>query len=140
MANVIGNGSISQIADVDGDPITTANRFPVETEQDDAFTSWTSYDDVVIGITGATLNAHLGLTGGNKISDAKEVIIQTDDGNGGFIMIGSSSSVDASGSPGANHGIKLNAGESIVLAVADFDTIHIDGSAANQYTNVAYFK
>ena len=29
MANVIGNGTVSQIADVDGDPITSVNRFPV---------------------------------------------------------------------------------------------------------------
>ena len=43
MANVIGNGSISQIADIDGDPITTANRFPVETEQDDPFGTFVTY-------------------------------------------------------------------------------------------------
>ena len=87
MANVIGNGTISQIADIDGDPITSSNRFPVETEQDDAFTTWVNYPDFVAetGTSQALTHAnHCNAT----ITTAKEIIIQTDDENTGYIWLG----------------------------------------------------
>ena len=138
MANVIGNGTISQIADVDGDPITTTNRFPVETEQDDAFTSWVTYPDFAAETgTSQALN-HANHTNAS-ITDAKEILIQTDDANSGFVMVGYSQGTTLAGSVGSRAGIKLNGGETLVLAISSFASVFLIGSASNQYVNVAYF-
>jgi len=138
MANVIGNGSISQIADVDGDPITGTNRFPVETEQDDAFTSWVTYPDFAAETgTSQALN-HANHTGASIVT-AKEILIQTDDANTGFIMVGSSQGTTVAGSAGSRQGVKLNAGETLILAISTFANVFIIGSASTQYVQVAYF-
>lgn len=138
MANVIGNGTISQIADIDGDPITSSNRFPVETEQDDAFTTWVNYPDFVAetGTSQALTHAnHCNAT----ITTAKEIIIQTDDANTGFVMVGGTQGTTLAGSVGSRAGIKLNGGETLVLAISSFASVFLIGSTSNQYVNVAYF-
>ena len=140
MANVIGNGSISQIADVDGDPITTANRFPVETEQDDAFGTFVSYPTFTAHTTVEALNGsnHLNIT---NVADAKEILIQTDDANTSYIMVGSSAGTTVANATVANRkGIKLNGGETLVLAIASLAAIFIHTTEASQYVNVSYFK
>ena len=138
MANVICNGTISQIADIDGDPITSSNRFPVETEQDDAFTTWVNYPDFVAetGTSQALTHAnHCNAT----ITTAKEIIIQTDDANTGFVMVGGTQGTTLAGSVGSRAGIKLNGGETLVLAISSFASVFLIGSTSNQYVNVAYF-
>ena len=138
MANVIGNGTVSQIADVDGDPITSSNRFPVETEQDDAFASWVTYPDFTAETgTSQALN-HANHTNAS-ITTAKEILIQTDDANTGFIMVGSSQGTTVAGNVGSRQGVKLNAGETLILAISTFADVFIIGSASTQYVQVAYF-
>ena len=56
----------------------------------------------------------------------KELILQADEDNTGYIMIGSSSSVDA------DNGIKLNAGDTFILNVTNRNLIYAWGSADNQ--------
>jgi len=139
MANVIGNGTISQIADIDGDPITSSNRFPVETEQDDAFSTWSSYAAFEVRTDSQNLT-HADHASA-EIVDAKEVIIQTDDANTSYVMVGSSAILTvAHGTPSSRKGIKLNGGETLVLAWATFASVFLIGSTSNQYVNVAYFK
>ena len=138
MANVIGNGSISQIADVDGDPITGTNRFPVETEQDDAFSSWVTYPDFT-AVTGTSQALNHASHTGASITTAKEILIQTDDANSGFIMVGGTQATTVAGSAGSRQGVKLNAGETLILAISTFANIFIIGSASTQYVQVAYF-
>ena len=138
MANVIGNGSIYQIDDVDGDPITGTNRFPVETEQDDAFSSWVTYPDFT-AVTGTSQALNHASHTGASITTAKEVLIQTDDANTGFIMVGSSQGTTVAGSAGSRQGVKLNAGETLILAISTFADVFIIGSASTQYVQVAYF-
>ena len=140
MANVIGNGTVSQIADVDGDPITTANRFPVETEQDDAFSTFVSYPTFTAHTTVEALNGsnHLNIT---NVADAKEILIQTDDANTSYIMVGSSADTTvAHAAVASRKGIKLNGGETLVLAIASLAAIFIHTTEASQYVNVSYFK
>ena len=140
MANVIGNGSISQIADVDGDPITSSNRFPVETEQDDAFGTFVSYPTFTAHSTVEALNDsnHLNIT---NVADAKEILIQTDDANTSYIMVGSSAGTTVAHAAIANRkGIKLNGGETLILAIASLAAIFIHTTEASQYVNVSYFK
>ena len=140
MANVIGNGTISQIADIDGDPITGSNRFPVETEQDDAFSTFVSYPTFTAHTTVEALNDsnHLNIT---NVADAKEILIQTDDANTSYIMVGSSAGTTvAHAAVASRKGIKLNGGETLVLAIASLAAIFIHTTEASQYVNVSYFK
>ena len=56
----------------------------------------------------------------------KELILQADDANTGYIMIGSSTDVDA------DNGIKLNAGDVLTLPVTNRDLMWAWGSTADQ--------
>ena len=141
MSNVVGTGIARTIVDADGDNIidATTGRLKVETEQDDAFSTWVNYPDFVAETgTSQALN-HANHTN-TSITDAKEIFIQTDDANTGFVMVGGTQGTTLAGSVGSRAGIKLNAGETLVLAIASFATIFLIGSASNQYVNVAYFK
>ena len=138
MASVIGGGTGRFLTDDTGDPIDATNRLPVETEQDDAFTSWVTYPDFAAETgTSQALN-HANHTGAS-IETAKEILIQTDDANSGFIMVGSSQGTTVAGNAGSRQGVKLNAGETLILAISTFADIFIIGSASTQYVQVAYF-
>jgi hypothetical protein len=137
------NWSISsvKIIDSDGDTVSVNSngRLAVETEQDDAFGTWVNYPDFIAETgTSQALN-HANHTNAS-ITDAKEIVIQTDDGNSGFVMVGSTQGTTLAGSVGSRAGIKLNGGETLVLAIASFASVFLIGSASNQYVNVAYFK
>jgi len=138
MANV-GVSSV-KIIDNDGDTavVNSSGRLAVETEQDDAFSTWVNYPDFVAetGTSQALTHAnHCNAT----ITTAKEIIIQTDDANTGFIMIGGTQGTTLAGSVGSRAGIKLNGGETLVLAISSFASVFLIGSTSNQYVNVAYF-
>ena len=140
MANVIGNGTASMIMDKDGDPIDGTNRLPVETEQDDAFGTFVSYPTFTAHTTVEALNGsnHLNIT---NVADAKEILIQTDDANTSYIMVGSSADTTVAHAAVANRkGIKLNGGETLVLAISSLAAIFIHTTEAAQYVNVSYFK
>jgi len=139
VANVIGGGTGRFLTDETGDPIDSANRLPVETEQDDAFTSMVTFGDIGLDSSpaGNDLDTLCGTTGA-PVTNAKEIFIQADDANSGFVMIGENTSV-AVGSVGSRRGIKLNAGETIVLALSTFASIYLIGSTGTQYVNIVYF-
>ena len=140
MANVIGGGTGRFLTDVTGDPIDGTNRLPVETEQDDAFSTFVSYPTFTAHTTVEALNGsnHLNIA---NVADAKEILIQTDDANTSYIMVGSSADTTVAHAAVANRkGIKLNGGETLVLAIASLAAIFIHTTEASQYVNVAYFK
>ena len=136
----VGLGIKRIIQDVDGDAVSVTNgRLAVETEQDDAFSTWVNYPDFIAetGTSQALTHAnHCNAT----ITDAKDIFVETDDANTGFVMVGYSQGTTLAGSVGSRAGIKLNGGETLVLAIASFANIFLIGSASNQYVNVAYFK
>ena len=135
----VGNGISRVIVDVDGEAaVINSGRLAVETEQDDAFSSWANYPDFVAepGTAQALTHAnHCNAT----ITKAKDIFIQTDDSNRGFVMVGGTQGTTLAGSVGSRAGIKLNGGETLVLAISSFASIFIIGSTSNQYVNVAYF-
>ena len=139
MSNIVGSGIARQIIDDDGDVITTTNRFPVETEQDDAFGTWKNYPDFAAETSTAQALNHANHTN-DSIVDAKEIIIQTDDANTEYVMVGYTAGTTLAGSVGSRAGIKLNGGETLVLAWSTFATVFLIGSTSSQYVNVAYFK
>ena len=140
MANVIGGGTGRFLTDDTGDPIDATNRLPVETEQDDAFASMVTFGDLAIDASedDNDLDTLCGTTG-SPVTTAREIFIQTDDANTGFVMVGENTSINA-GSVGGRRGIKLNGGETLVLALSTFANIYIDASTSSQFVNVAYFK
>ena len=142
MSNVVGSGIARTLVDADGDSIidSTTGRLKVETEAE-GFTQWTTYPNFQAATTTTALNAGDGTDGGLNVSitDAKEILIQTDDANSGFVMVGYSQGTTLAGSVGSRAGIKLNGGETLVLAISSFASIFLIGSASNQYVNVAYF-
>ena len=142
MANVIGSGIARTLVDADGDAVlvSTEGRLAVETEQDDAFSTFVSYPVFTAHTTVEALNGsnHLNIT---NVADAKEIVIQTDDANTSYIMVGSSAGTTvAHGTIASRKGLKLNAGETLVIAIASFATIFIHAETGSQYVNVAYFK
>ena len=135
----VGTGIHRVIQDVDGEAVVVnSGRLAVETEQDDAFSSWVNYPDFVVETgTSQALN-HANHTNAS-ITNAKEIFIQTDDANTGFVMVGGTQGTTLAGSVGSRAGIKLNGGETLVLAISSFASVFLIGSASNQYVNVAYF-
>jgi hypothetical protein len=140
MANVIGSGTARTLVDSDGDSLDDgAGRLKVTTEQDDSFTTWVTYADFEAATTPTAISDGTNGTG-VTITDAKEILIQTDDANTGYIMVGSAAGVTVAGTVGSRSGVKLNGGETLILALSTFANIFIDASASSQFVNVAYFK
>ena len=140
MGNIIGGGTGRFLTDETGDPIDSANRLPVETEQDDPFGTFVTYATIEIATSVEALNGsnHLNISDPN---DAKEIFLQADDGNTSYIMIGSSAGTTvAHGTASSRKGIKLNGGETLVLALKSFAAIFLDAETSGQLLNVAYFK
>ena len=131
-----------KISDDSGNTVSiTNNRLAVDTESG-GYTEWVNYPDFTAATgTAQNLNhaSHCN-TSGSPIADAKEVLIQADDENTGFIMIGETELTTKAGNAGDRAGIKLNGGQILMLAIPTFADIFIIGSAAGQYVNVAYFK
>ena len=139
MANVIGGGTGRFLTDETGDPIDAANRFPVETEQDDPFGTFVTYQAFEVLQTSQNIR-NADHTNAN-VTDAKEIVIQTDDANTSYVMVGSSAlTTIADATPSNRKGIKLNGGETLILAVASFSSIFIDAETSGQIVSVAYFK
>ena len=137
MSSVVGIGTARQLTDSDGDLITGTNRFPVETEQDDAFSTFVSYPAIACSQSSANLATQLGVT----VEDAKEIVIQVDDANTGYIMVGSSALLAvANATVTSRRGIKLNGGETLVIAISDFADVFLDASDSGQNMYIAYFK
>jgi hypothetical protein len=136
----IGVGAV-RIIDGDGDVVESdgSGRLKVETEQDDAFGTWKNYADFTAE-TGTSQALNHANHCNESITDAKEIFIQTDDANTGFVMVGYAQGSTLAGSVGSRAGIKLNGGETLVLAIASFASVFLIGSASTQYVNVAYFK
>ena len=141
MASVVGSGIARTLVDADGDAVlvSTEGRLAVETEQDDAFGTFVTYPDFEAATTATAISDGTNGTGATII-DAKEILIQTDDANTEYIMVGSASGTALAGTVGSRKGIKLNGGETLILALSTFADIFIDASASSQFVNVAYFK
>ena len=131
-----------QLVDNSGDACDSDDgRLKVTTQQDAAFDTWVSYADFEAATSPTAISDGSNGTGAT-ITDAKEILIQTDDANTGYIMVGSGTgtSETLAGTVGSRAGIKLNGGETLVLALSTFANIYIDASTSSQFVNVAYFK
>ena len=68
------------------------------------------------------------------VTNCLEVIVQADYDNSGYIMVG------GSGVAADTKGVRLNAGDTIVIPVSTTDSVYIRGSAASQNVNVSVIR
>ena len=126
MAN-IGTKGVT-LVDQDGDSIVdaTANALKVQLTGSEAI----DIGDVeILGHGAATSSDFIDIDNASEqlpTGACKELILQADDANTGYIMIGSSTDVDA------DNGIKLNAGDVLTLPVTNRSLMWAWGSAADQ--------
>jgi len=130
MAN-IGSGTARQIIDSDGDVVSvTNNRLDVNATVgvgSSTFTTYAQFD----AATSATALSDSSNGINSIVATCKEIIIQCDFDNTGYIMVGDS------GAAADTNGIRLNAGDMLVLPVSHTANVYIDGSASSQKVNVS---
>jgi hypothetical protein len=125
-----------KIVDNDSDVVTvTSNRLDVNATVSpglgaSTFTSYTRFE------AATTATVITDSTNGISATEtaAKEVIIQAGSTNSSNVMVGSS------GTAATVKGISLNAGDTLVLPVANIANIYIDASASSQYVFVTIIK
>ena len=93
--------------------------------------TFTSYDQVAAPTSVATLASVTA-----SVTDCKEIIIQVDHGNSGFVMVGSTGANAAS----TQRGLKLYAGDMLVLPFASTATVYLEASTSSQNINVSILK
>ena len=137
----IGVGAV-RIIDGDGDAVDDGAGKLKTVEQ--AFTTWTTYQAFEVPTTATAINAAAPNGTGASITNANEIMIQSDDSNGGggeYIMIGNSAATCVtSGTITSRLGIILNAGETIIIPMGAFSKVYLRASAADQVVYVAYFS
>ena len=132
MANV-GHGTARQIIDSDGDVVTvTNNRLDVNATLGVGSSTFTTFPQFAVG-TAALQLSHSTATN-NTSTDCKEIIIQPDFDNAGYIMVGDSGLVADS------EGIRLNAGDTFILAVSAVANVYLRADQASQNVNISIVK
>ena len=140
MGSVVGGGAATMLMDKDGDPIDGTNRLAVS-EQGDAFASWETWPAFAV-VTGTAVALTDGTNGVNDtLTTAKEIVIQTDDTNSSYVMVGyEAANTVASATITSRKGIKLNGGESLVLAIGSLASIFTVAEIGSQHVYVAAFS
>ena len=128
MANVIGSGTARTLVDVDGDPVNVTGT-ALDVNVVSALADINIGDVEILGHGAVTSSDFIDIDNSSEqlpTGACKELILQADDANTGYIMIGSSTDVDA------DNGIKLNAGDALTLPVTNRNLMWAWGSAADQ--------
>ena len=134
MANV-GSGTARQIIDSDGDVVTvTGNRLDVNATLGVGSSTFTSYAQFTAATSPTVIHDSSNGINVTAITDCKEIIIQPDFDNTGHIMVGSSDAASES------NGVRLNAGDTLILPVSSTANVYIDASGASQLVNVSIIK
>ena len=119
----------------------SSNRLKVETEQDDAFTNWTTYQAFEVPTSATAISAGSGDGTGASITDAKEIMIQADSANSGYIMVGHSAAECVANATVTNRkGLKMVGGETLIISIGAFSKVFLVASASSQNVYVAYFN
>ena len=119
-----------KISDNNGNEVgVTSNRLNVNATIGTGSSTFTTYAQVAQGTTRQTITEVLSL--GSAITTCKEIILQTDFDNAGFIMVGDGA-VEAE-----TEGIKMNAGDMLVLPISSTDNVSIDADQASQNVNIS---
>ena len=122
------------IANSNGDLVgVTNNRLDVNATIGVGSSTFTSYAQFTAATSPTALtDSSNGINA--TVTDCKEIIIQPDFDNTGHIMVGSS------GATSETNGIRLNAGDTLILPVSSTANVYIDASGASQLVNVSIVK
>ena len=127
MAN-IGVSSV-KITDTDGDVVSvTNNKLDVNATLGVGSSTFTSYAQDTSTTSASTVSTLIGST----VSTCKEVIIQADFDNASFIMVG-----DGAVSSDDTEGIRLNAGDMLILPISSTANVSIRAADTNQKFNIS---
>ena len=94
--------------------------------------SITTFIRFAVGTTAIQLSSSDGIN--SSPTDCKEIIFHVQETNSGYVFIGDSSTALN------NYGIRVNAGDTLILPVAEAADIYLDGSDADQWVNVTIIR
>ena len=130
MAN-IGSGTARQIIDSDGDVVSvTNNRLDVNATVgvgSSTFTTYAQFD----AATSATALSDSSNGINSIVATCKEIIIQCDFDNTGYIMVGDAQAT------ADTEGIRLHAGDMLTLPVSSTDNISVRAPDGSQKLNIS---
>jgi len=120
-----GNHNALHVAISDGTETANVNSSNQLEVNPSSGTTIASYAQDTIGTSAVALNAGNPAT----LTDCKEIIIQCDFDNTGYVMVGDSGLV------ADTEGIRLEAGDTLTLAVTTTANVYLRGSASDQKVN-----
>ena len=127
MAN-IGVSAIKLI-DSDGDPLDDGSgKLNVNATIGAGSSTFTSYAQDTATTSAQTITDLIG----GQVTTCKEIIIQPDFDNASFIMIG-----DGGVSTDDTEGVRLSAGETLILPISDTDNISVRAPDGSQKLNIS---
>ena len=116
-----------QLIDGDGDALDDgAGRLNVNATIGVGSSTFTSYAQDTSSTSAATISALIGAT----VATCKEIIVQADFDNASFIMVG-----DGGVSSNDTEGIRLHAGDMLVLPISSTDNISVRAGDTSQKFN-----
>ena len=118
------------IAGSDGSLVgVTSNRLDVNATIGIGSSTFTTYPQDTSATSAATITS---LIPGSAITNCKEIIIQADFDNASFIMVG-----DGDVSSDDTEGIRLHAGDMLVLPVSSTDNVSVRAGDTSQKFNIS---
>ena len=123
----VGTGAV-RIIDNDNDVVSvTNNRLDVNATIGTGSSTLTSYPQDTATTSAQTISTLIG----GAVTNCKEIIIQTDFDNASFIMIG-----DGGVSTDDTEGIRLSAGETLILPISSTDNVSVRAPDGSQKLNI----
>ena len=131
MANVIGGGTGRFLTDTDGDPIgVTDDRLNVNATIGVGSSTFTTYAQDTATTSAQTITTLIGAV--SVVTTCKEIIIQADFDNASFIMIGDGQDISDD-----TEGIRLSAGETLILPISDTNNVSVSAPDGSQKLNIS---
>ena len=121
--------SAIKLIDSDGDPLDDGSgKLNVNATIGAGSSTFTSYAQDTATTSAQTITDLIG----GQVTTCKEIIIQPDFDNASFIMIG-----DGGVSTDDTEGVRLSAGETLILPISDTDNISVRAPDGSQKLNIS---
>ena len=118
-----------QLIDSDGDPIDDGSgKLNVNATIGVGTSTFTTYPQDTSTTSASTVSTLIG----GAVTTCKEIIIQADNDNASFIMVG-----DGGVSGDDTEGIRLNAGDTLMLPVSSTDNVSVRAADTSQTFNIS---
>ena len=121
--------SSMKLIDSDGDPLDDGSgKLNVNATIGTGSSTFTTYAQDTATTSAQTITTLIG----GAVTTCKEIIIQPDFDNASFIMIG-----DGDVTSDDTEGIRLSAGETLILAISDTDNVSVRAPDGSQKLNIS---